>query len=136
MRVATRPSPEIDIGPVDLDCAFCVCDFSQPDLPIVYCSEGFEKLTGYTEDEIRGKNCRFLQFPTGHVDVEQLRLDGETLFDVKAKISQCIETQHIILNYKKDGTPFQNMMTAIPIAWDTPGFRYYVGFQAELHGWS
>ena len=47
MRVATRPNPEINIGAVDLSCAFVVCDAELDDFPIVYCSDNFERLTGY-----------------------------------------------------------------------------------------
>ena len=46
MRVATRPNPEINIGSVDLSCAFVVCDAEKDDFPIVYCSDNFERLTG------------------------------------------------------------------------------------------
>lgn len=133
MKVATRPKPMIDIGAVDFSCAFCVCDITQADMPIVYCSEGFERLTGYTEAEILGQNCRFLQFPGGKVQAEQPCEDAnsKTLHDLRRNISKRAETQHSILNYRKDGTCFQNLVTMIPIAWDTPDIRYYVGFQAD-----
>lgn len=63
--MVSRPNPKINIGMVDLSCAFTLCDTSKPDSPIVYCSEAFEALTGYKSDEILGKNCRFLQSPRG-----------------------------------------------------------------------
>ena len=42
---------------------FVLSDPSLPDNPIVYCSEGFCKITGYKRQEIIGRNCRFLQGP-------------------------------------------------------------------------
>ena len=33
------------------------------DMPIIYANQAFEKITGYTQDEVLGKNCRFLQGP-------------------------------------------------------------------------
>jgi PAS domain S-box-containing protein len=131
--VATRPNPTIDIGPVDFSCAFCVCDTTQPDLPIVYCSEGFETLTGYSEEEIIGQNCRFLQYPGGRVSPKRPYQDvnSKTLQDLRRNISKRRETQHSIINYRKDGTCFQNLVTMIPIAWDSPDIKYYVGFQAD-----
>jgi len=36
---------------------------ASPDLPIVHCTETFQKLVGYPESEILGRNCRFLQYP-------------------------------------------------------------------------
>lgn len=133
MKVATRPKPVIDIGAVDFSCAFCVCDVTQPDLPIVYCSEGFEKLTGYTEAEIMGQNCRFLQTPGGKMKPGRPNHDADSkiLQDLRRDISRRVETQHSILNYRKDGTRFQNLVTMIPVAWDSPDIRYYVGFQAD-----
>lgn len=134
MKVATRPSPKLDIGPVDLSCAFCVCDLAQGDMPIVYCSEGFEILTGYTEKEVMGRNCRFLQFPGGQENPGHRAQDDKILHDLKRNISRRQETQHSIINYRKDGTRFENLVTMIPIAWDMPELRYYVGFQADAKG--
>jgi PAS domain S-box-containing protein len=31
------------------------------DMPIVYANKAFEDITGYTQEEIVGRNCRFLQ---------------------------------------------------------------------------
>lgn len=51
-RVAARPNPSINIGPVDTSCAFLVVDARRYDYPIVFASETFSKLTGYTCEEI------------------------------------------------------------------------------------
>jgi hypothetical protein len=37
-----------------------------------------------------------------------------------------------LINYRKGGQPFMNLLTMIPIKWDTEEFRYYVGFQVDL----
>ena len=36
-------------------------DPDMPDSPIVYANSVFEQLTGYSQEEILGRNCRFLQ---------------------------------------------------------------------------
>lgn len=51
-RVAARPNPTISIGPVDTSCAFLVVDARRYDYPIVFASETFTKLTGYSCEEI------------------------------------------------------------------------------------
>lgn len=134
MRVAARPKPEINIGPVDLSCAFVVCDIAAHDMPIVYCSEIFERLTGYTNAEIVGKNCRFLQAPDGKVVAGQRRkyVDDQSVLSLKNKISRREEIQLSLINYRKGGQPFMNLLTMIPIVWNTMEFKYYVGFQVDL----
>ena|SRR5438046_3014872 len=134
MRVATRPNPEINIGAVDMSCAFVVCDVQQHDLPIVYCSEVFERLTGYTKHEILGRNCRFLQAPDGKVQagVKRKYVDDETVFYLKDKILQKKEAQRSLINYRKGGQPFMNLLTMIPIRWDTDEVKFFVGFQVDL----
>ena len=42
--------------------AFTISSSRLPDMPIVYASDGFLKMTGYEKrEEVLGKNCRFLQ---------------------------------------------------------------------------
>lgn len=38
-----------------------VTDNKLPDNPIIYCNSAFEKVTGYSREEVIGLNCRFLQ---------------------------------------------------------------------------
>ena len=134
MRVATRPDPEISIGAVDMSCAFVVCDVSQHDIPIVYCSDVFERLTGYTRHEILGRNCRFLQAPDGKVKsgLKRHYVDDQVVFRLKKKITDRREVQTSLINYRKGGQPFMNLLTMIPITWDTSEVRFYVGFQVDL----
>ena len=40
---------------------FCIADPHLPDCPIVFASDAFLELTGYSREEILGRNCRFLQ---------------------------------------------------------------------------
>ena len=134
MRVATRPNPQINIGPVDLACAFVVCDIAKHDLPIVYCSDMFERLTGYSRHEILGRNCRFLQSPDGKVQSGMKRkyVDDKSVLYLKNQINNREEAQLSLINYRKGGQPFMNLLTMIPISWDTEEFRYFVGFQVDL----
>ncbi|KAF3279270.1 blue light receptor [Orbilia oligospora] len=134
MRVATRPNPKINIGAVDMSCAFVVCDARKYDMPIVYCSATFERLTGYTKHEILGRNCRFLQSPTGDVEKGAKRkyVDEESVRYLKQQCEDLDEAQVSLINYRKGGQPFMNLLTTIPISWDTDDIVYIVGFQVDL----
>jgi PAS domain S-box-containing protein len=134
MQIGSRPNPEINIGAVDLSCAFVVCDLNQHDLPIVYCSDVFERLTGYTKHEIFGRNCRFLQAPDGKVQagIKRKYVDDSSVLLLKNRINKRTEVQVSLINYRKGGQPFMNLLTMIPIKWDTEEYRYYVGFQVDL----
>ena len=120
-----------------------------PDMPVVYCSETFETLTGYSNTEVLGRNCRFLQHPeqpifcdreTGHqVDnLEQMVQDfnAKARLELKLRFSRGEEARVRLLNYKKSGEKFINLLTTIPITWDDganagSGGKYIVGFQAD-----
>ncbi|KAI9685264.1 MAG: blue light receptor [Bathelium mastoideum] len=134
MRVATRPHPEINIGSVDLSCAFVVCDAEMDDFPIVYCSDNFERLTGYNKHMILGRNCRFLQSPDGNVQpgLKRKYVDDDSVLYLKNMINLRKEAQISLINYRRGGQPFMNLLTMIPIAWDTDNVKFFVGFQVDL----
>ncbi|USP73226.1 uncharacterized protein yc1106_00500 [Curvularia clavata] len=135
MRVATRPDPQIDIGSVDLSCAFVVCDAELDDIPIVYCSENFERLTGYTRHMILGRNCRFLQAPDGKVEsgIKRNYVDDDSVYYLKNMIENRAEAQISLINYRRGGQPFMNLLTMIPIAWEPGGkTKFFIGFQVDL----
>jgi PAS domain-containing protein len=78
---------------------FVLSDPRLPDNPIVFATHGFYKLTGYTQEQVLGRNCRFLQGPgTSPKSVDIIRKAVAT----GADCTVCI------LNYKADGTPFWN----------------------------
>jgi len=134
MRIVTRPNPEINLGIVDLSCAFVVCDADQYDCPIVYCSENFERLTGYTKHMILGRNCRFLQAPDGSVEsgIARKYTDDDSVSYLREMIRLEREAQISMINYRRGGQPFMNLLTTIPITWDSDRIKYYVGFQVDL----
>ncbi|XP_061361838.1 phototropin-1-like [Gastrolobium bilobum] len=102
---------------------FVVSDATKPDYPIMYASAGFFKMTGYTSKEVIGRNCRFLQgADTGPDDVAKIREALQT------GITYCGR----LLNYKKDGTPFWNLLTIAPIKDDDGKVLKFIGMQVEV----
>ncbi|SMR58716.1 unnamed protein product [Zymoseptoria tritici ST99CH_1E4] len=145
VRVARRPNPQIDLGPIDCEAAVIVCDTFEPDTPIVYCSEAFSLLTGYSESEILGRNCRFLQSPSGSDEIRDPPLSQKGNFSplgdkgdqqkellrMKDSVHKREEVQVMVGNYTREGTPFANLVSVIPVRWneDDKEKRYLVGFQ-------
>ncbi|EOY34234.1 Phototropin 1 isoform 1 [Theobroma cacao] len=102
---------------------FVVADATKPDYPILYASAGFFKMTGYTSKEVIGRNCRFLQGAgTNPEDVAKIR---EAL---QAGTNYCGR----LLNYKKDGTPFWNLLTISPIKDENGKVLKFIGMQVEV----
>jgi len=100
----------------------------------VYCSATFERLTGYTKHEILGRNCRFLQAPDAKIvpGVKRKYVDDDAVYYLKNQIQAKKEAQTSLINYRKGGQPFTNLLTMIPITWDSPEVVYFVGFQVDL----
>lgn len=140
-RVATRPHPKITLGPVDMTCSFVVVDVRRYDHPIVYCSSTFCELTGYSEEDIIGRNCRFLQAPDGLVEKGEQRLhtSPEAVAHMRKSLVADKECQVNLINYRKNGDPFVNRVTVIPIpggvnnaVHEAEDVVYQIGFQVDL----
>ncbi|CAI5514070.1 unnamed protein product [Closterium sp. Naga37s-1] len=102
---------------------FVMCDATKPDNPIMFASEGFYQMTGYTTQETIGKNCRFLQgAETDKAEIAKLRAA------VAAGESWCGR----LLNYKKDGSPFWNLLTVSPVKDDNGTVVKFIGMQVEV----
>nr|ACT35017.1 phytochrome 3 [Coniogramme intermedia var. glabra] len=105
--------------------SFVVVDALKPDLPIIFASTGFFNLTGYSAREVIGGNCRFLQGP-------------DTNPAVIASIRQALAPQGTgtfcgrLLNYRKDGSNFWNLLTIAPIKDDSGTIVKLVGVQLEV----
>jgi PAS domain S-box-containing protein len=100
-----------------------ITDAQQEDNPIIYYNKAFQKLTGYTKEEIMGHNCRFLQ----RKDRDQVGIK---------KIRQAIKNgdscQVQVRNYKKDGSMFWNEVSVNPIRASNGIITHFVGIQNDV----
>ncbi|ODA75868.1 hypothetical protein RJ55_08509 [Drechmeria coniospora] len=135
MRVLSRPNPQVELGAVDCSVALILCDLERPDHPIVYASDSFCELTGYNLQEVLGRNCRFLQRPSASPSSSSLSstesTDKAAIRSIRLAIDARQEIQLTLRNYKKNGKPFTNILSIIPLDLDSSGSRYAVGFQVE-----
>jgi len=94
-----------------------------PDNPIVYANEVFEEMTGYSRDEILGRNCRFLQGD----DHEQPAVD-----QIRAALAEKRPVEVTLRNYRKDGSLFYNRLTIRPLLDPDGNVIYYLGVQYDV----
>ena len=99
-------------------------DPDQEDMPIVYANLQFEAMTGYSQQEILGRNCRFLQGK----DREQ-----EARFAMKQAIEKQQPIEVTIRNYRKDGELFFNHLSLTPLFDNDGRLIYYLGIQYDVN---
>jgi PAS domain S-box-containing protein len=102
---------------------FAISDPTLPDNPIVYVSQGFLDLTGYTLDQVLGRNCRFLQGPG---------TDQSAVEVIRKGITEGVDTSVCLLNYRADGTPFWNQFFVAALRDAENNVVNYVGVQCEV----
>mmetsp|Transcript_13963 Transcript_13963/g.22471 ORF Transcript_13963/g.22471 Transcript_13963/m.22471 type:complete len:468 (+) Transcript_13963:494-1897(+) len=102
---------------------FVLSDPRLPDNPIVFATPGFYKLTGYTPEQVLGRNCRFLQGPG---------TDPKTVDIIRKAIATGSDCTVCILNYKADGTPFWNQFFVAALRDSDNCIVNYVGVQTEV----
>ena len=93
------------------------------DNPVEVANAAFCALTGYSEQEIIGRNCRFLA--------------GEgTEPWITERIREAVRARHSvlvdILNYRRDGTPFRNGVLVTPLFDDDGDVAWFLGSQVDL----
>nr|AML78225.1 putative LOV domain-containing protein [Pellia sp. BC-2016] len=122
-RSVPRISGDLKDALASFQQTFVVSDATRPDYPILYASAGFFEMTGYSPKEVIGRNCRFLQGPeTDQEDIQRIR---NALKDGKTFCGR-------ILNYRKNGNPFWNLLTIAPIKDDNGKILKYIGMQVEV----
>jgi PAS domain S-box-containing protein len=94
-----------------------------PDSPLVYVNRVFEDMSGYTQDEMIGRNCRFLQ----GADRDQPAL--QTLREAIGQHQACTVT---LRNYRKNGELFLNKLSIRPLVDRDNRVIYYLGIQYDL----
>ncbi|WP_119680643.1 histidine kinase famiy protein [Indioceanicola profundi] len=100
-----------------------VTDPNLPDDPIVFVNRAFLDLTGYEEEEVLGRNCRFLQ---------GAQTDRQTIAEVRSAVQEQRAIAVDVLNYKRDGTPFWNALFIGPIFDQQGKLLYFFSSQMDV----
>ncbi|WP_455231572.1 putative bifunctional diguanylate cyclase/phosphodiesterase [Geopseudomonas aromaticivorans] len=100
-----------------------IVDAQAADQPIIYANPAFERITGYREEEVLGRNCRFLQ-------------GGETrqpaIGEIRRSLAEHREVHVVLRNFRKDGSPFWNDLYIAPVPDERGVVTHYVGVQNDI----
>nr|WP_237562056.1 EAL domain-containing protein [Halomonas icarae] len=100
-----------------------MADATRGDLPIVYANEAFCRLTGYKQDEVLGRNCRFLQGE---------QTDPDAIAILRKALQTQTRAQVTLLNYRKDGTTFWNRVSISPVIDESGHCTHFIGTQEDV----
>ena len=103
--------------------AIVVTDPRLPDNPIVFASHAFEQLTLYMSAEIIGRNCRFLQTPDTSI---------RAIETIRTALDTGSEAEVVLLNARKDGSPFWNKLTITTIRGARGEVAFLLGPQVDV----
>ncbi|KAL6912817.1 hypothetical protein ACHAP8_010541 [Fusarium lateritium] len=103
--------------------SFCLSDPSRSGNPITFASDEFEELTGYSRTEVLAHNCRFLQGP---------QTDRDRIASMRSAIWRNDECTELLLNFRKDGTPFWNLLFLCPLLDQTGKTKFFMGAQIDV----
>ena len=93
------------------------------DKPLIYVNPAFERMTGYTLDDILYQDCRFLQSGDR---------DQPGLLAIREALGQGRSCREIVRNYRKDGTHFWNELSISTVYNDADKQTYFVGVQKDV----
>ncbi|MDG4894037.1 histidine kinase dimerization/phosphoacceptor domain -containing protein [Mesorhizobium sp. WSM4976] len=100
-----------------------ITDPRKPDNPIVFANDSFLRLTGYTREEVIGRNCRFLQGPD---------TDAAAVAEVRAAVADGNDISIDLLNYRKDGSTFWNALYVSPVSNDKGELLFFFASQLDV----
>ncbi|WP_324666187.1 PAS domain S-box protein [Haloarcula sediminis] len=118
-KVLTRNTRAIDKAPIGIT----ITDPSQEDNPIIYANDRFQGLTGYSDTESLGRNCRFLQGEA---------TDPEPVARMREAVDNEDSVSVDLRNYRKDGTEFWSQVSIAPVRDEDGSVVNYVGFQHDI----
>ena len=102
-----------------------ISDMSLSCAPIIYANTGFLAISGYRLEEIVGVSCRFMQ---------GAQTDPEAVEVIRDSIRSGTQAHVRLLNYRKDGSAFINMLSLRPI-YDRDG-HFVSWFQYRSKLWN
>ncbi len=99
-----------------------ICERSNDGWPVVFSNRAFERLTGYSEHELKGRDLRLLQGQ----DREQ-----EQRQRMRQAVNDGTSCRVLMRNYRSDGTQFWNEFVLVPLNDDAGNVTHFVSFHRD-----
>jgi PAS domain S-box-containing protein len=100
-----------------------VAEHEGDDTILIYANKAFERLTGFSADEVLYQDCRFLQGD----DRDQMARRM-----IREALKQRQPCRQVLRNYRKDGTSFWNELSITPVFNDAEKAMYFIGIQKDV----
>jgi diguanylate cyclase (GGDEF)-like protein/PAS domain S-box-containing protein len=101
-----------------------IADMTSPDQPLVFVNKAFERLAGYPDTELLGRNCRFLQGP----DTDPAVLDR-----MRAALVAGRECRETMVNYRGPARePWWNEILLSPVHDEHGRVVHFIGVQSDV----
>ncbi len=105
---------------------FLITEAEPVELPgprILYVNKAFEKMTGYSPEEVIGRTPRILQGP---------KTDRAALDRIRAALKLWKPVREEMINYRKDGTEFCVDLSIVPIANENGWYTHWMAIQRDV----
>lgn len=99
-----------------------IIDAKKTDFPVIYVNPSFQKLTGYTKNEIIGKDY-FLLYGTA--------ADLRVVEEIKKTIRKGKSFHGEMLNFRKNGNKFWSLLRIAPVRDAKGAINHFVGLQTD-----
>lgn len=100
-----------------------ILDARSSEYPLAHSNPAFLAMTGYTAEELEGKNLRLLRGP---------ETDVAALTELREAIAAGRPARVLLKNYRKDGSPFWNDLSASPLKDPAGRITHYVAVQTDV----
>lgn len=90
---------------------------------LIYANPAFQRLSGYSDEEILYQDCRFLQAGDR---------DQPGLYAIRQAIHEGRSCRQILRNYRKDGSLFWNELSITPVFNEADQLTYFIGIQRDV----
>jgi diguanylate cyclase (GGDEF)-like protein/PAS domain S-box-containing protein len=100
-----------------------ISNANDPNNSIIFANSAFCRITGYSLEEVMGRNCRFMQ----NGDHEQIELKM-----IRTALAKNQEIHVVVRNYRKDGSMFWNDLSISPVPDEYGVVTHFIGIINDI----